>query len=54
MLGIMFSGRFENQKNDEGRIFIDRDGKLFEYILEFLRNDEWDLPEDLQLRKKNK
>ncbi|KAL6080628.1 putative BTB/POZ domain-containing protein kctd15-like [Balamuthia mandrillaris] len=44
MLGAMFSGRHEIIKNDEGRVFIDRDGKLFRYILDFLRNNEWDLP----------
>jgi len=53
MLGAMFSGRYELIKNDEGRIFIDRDGKYFRYILEFLRDGEWDLPEtDTVLLKK--
>jgi hypothetical protein len=33
----MFSGRFENKKDEEGYIFIDRDGLLFRNILNFLR-----------------
>lgn len=44
MLAAMFSGRHQVVKDEKGRVFIDRDGKLFRYILDFLRNDEWDLP----------
>ena len=33
-------------KNDEGRVFIDRNGNLFEYILDYLRNGEWDVPKN--------
>merc|ERR1711974_445419 len=30
--------------NSQGELFIDRDGKLFKYILEFYRNGEISLP----------
>jgi hypothetical protein len=36
MLGVMFSGRFKIMTDEHGRVFIDRDGKLFQYILEYL------------------
>jgi len=40
-LGRMFSGRFPIHVNeDDGRIFIDRDGTHFETILKFLRNPD--------------
>jgi len=38
MLGRMFSGRFPIHVNDDGRIFIDRDGTHFIHILNFLRD----------------
>jgi len=34
----MFSGRYSVKKDANGAIFIDRDGKIFDYILKFLRN----------------
>jgi len=37
MLGSMFSGRHELQTNDEGDVFIDRDGTHFGHILNLLR-----------------
>ena len=40
MLGAMFSGRFAAQKDPNGNYFIDRDGAMFRYILDFLRNGE--------------
>ena len=46
MLEAMFSGRHSLHKNEEGRVFIDRNGKLFEYVLDYLRNGEWDFPDD--------
>ena len=38
MLAAMFSGRHELDTDSEGRYFIDRDGKYFKYILNFLRD----------------
>jgi len=46
MLGAMFSGRYDLQKNEEDCVFIDRDPKYFRYVLDFLRNDEIDYPSD--------
>ncbi|KAL3856374.1 hypothetical protein ACJMK2_011142 [Sinanodonta woodiana] len=43
MLAAMFSGRHELDRDDRGRYFIDRDGTYFEYILNFLRNED-DVP----------
>ena len=37
MLGIMFSGRHPIIKQDDGSIFIDRDGRHFHIILNYLR-----------------
>jgi hypothetical protein len=39
MLTAMFSGRFEMKKDPEGRFFIDRDGRHFVYILNYLRDE---------------
>ncbi|ELR13903.1 K+ channel tetramerization subfamily protein [Acanthamoeba castellanii str. Neff] len=43
MLAAMFSGRHELEKDDDGRVFIDRDGELFNYVLQYLREGELDL-----------
>jgi hypothetical protein len=40
MLGAMFSGRHEMLLDEDGYIFIDRDGTHFRHILNFLRNPE--------------
>jgi N-acetylneuraminic acid mutarotase len=34
----MFSGRFAITKMEDGSVFLDRDGNLFEYVLEYLRH----------------
>jgi uncharacterized protein YjbI with pentapeptide repeats len=44
MLSAMFSGRHNLSQDSSGCYFIDRDGKLFKYILNFLRNLELNLP----------
>ncbi|XP_053213217.1 BTB/POZ domain-containing adapter for CUL3-mediated RhoA degradation protein 3-like [Panonychus citri] len=44
----MFSEGFEAQKDPEGWILIDRDGKHFGKILEFLRNTEITLPDNVK------
>jgi len=38
MLGSMFSGRHELHTNEDGEVFIDRDGKHFGHILNVLRD----------------
>jgi BTB/POZ domain-containing adapter for CUL3-mediated RhoA degradation protein len=39
MLSAMFSGAIEPRTDSEGFVNIDRDGALFGYILNFLRDD---------------
>lgn len=49
MLEAMFSGRHVVKEVD-GRYFIDRDGKLFRYILAYLRDsEEWVPPREEEL-----
>jgi uncharacterized protein YjbI with pentapeptide repeats len=45
MLAAMFSGRHSIGTDREGRYFIDRDGDLFNVLLNFMRTDEIDLPD---------
>ncbi|XP_039266490.2 BTB/POZ domain-containing protein KCTD7-like [Styela clava] len=40
MLAVMFSGRHHLAMDDQGRYFIDRDGKLFIHILNYLRENK--------------
>ncbi|XP_059800210.1 BTB/POZ domain-containing protein KCTD6a [Hypanus sabinus] len=44
MLGVMFRGDFPTAKDSQGNYFIDRDGPLFRYILNFLRTADLTLP----------
>ncbi|XP_042190366.1 BTB/POZ domain-containing protein KCTD21-like [Callorhinchus milii] len=48
MLGSMFSGAMPTSSDSQGNYFIDRDGEMFRYILNFLRNSHLDLPVDFQ------
>uniref|UniRef100_A0A7N9ARG0 Potassium channel tetramerization domain containing 21 n=1 Tax=Mastacembelus armatus TaxID=205130 RepID=A0A7N9ARG0_9TELE len=45
MLGAMFTGQIPVLRDNRGNIFIDRDGKVFRYILNFLRSSSLDLPD---------
>jgi hypothetical protein len=40
MIGAMFSGRHDLKKDEAGAYFIDRDGRHFHHILNFLRSPE--------------
>ena len=46
LLYVMFSGSQRVSKDSRGRSFIDRDGLLFRYVLDFLRNFRLTLPDD--------
>ena len=50
MLGAMFGGNLplENNTDSDGNYFIDRDGELFRYILNFLRVSKLILPNSFQ------
>ena len=45
MLGAMFSGRHDVPLDDDGYVFIDRDGTHFRTILNLLRTGVLDVPE---------
>lgn len=53
MLSAMFSGRMEPALDQEGYIRIDRDGRLFSYVLNFLRDGHVALPEVLSCSSTN-
>jgi hypothetical protein len=42
----LFSGKYPIRKQQDGSIFIDRDGKHFRHILNFLRNGRIVYPEN--------
>ncbi|KAK3102117.1 hypothetical protein FSP39_008910 [Pinctada imbricata] len=46
-LGAMFDGKIESERDQKGRIFIDRNGRIFEYVLDYLRSGQLTLPRDL-------
>ena len=50
LLAAMFSGRYQQLPDEkEGSFFIDRDGRYFHHILNFLRSPkEFEMPKDLQ------
>lgn len=41
MLSAMFSGRLPTRRDSEGRYFIDRDGRHFHHILNYLRDGKF-------------
>ena len=41
MLGLMFNGQNTPDKDKDGCYFIDRSGKYFDHILEFLRDEDY-------------
>lgn len=45
MLGAMFTGQIPVLRDNKGNIFIDRDGKVFRYVLNYLRSSSLDLPD---------
>lgn len=45
MLGAMFTGQIPVLRDNRGNVFIDRDGKVFRYILNYLRSGYLDLPD---------
>lgn len=48
MLGVMFNGRRPVAKDSRGNFFIDRDGPMFRYVLNFLRSSKLNLPDNFQ------
>merc|ERR1712129_682083 len=49
ILNKMFNGLFSLKPCNDGSYFIDRNGKYFEYILEFLRTSKLNVPQDIIL-----
>lgn len=47
-----FFGDDNQSKDAEGRIFIDRDGILFRYILDYLRDDEIQFPDGFREKRR--
>lgn len=56
LLGKMFSGASKPAaiKDAKGRYFLDRDGVLFRYILDYLRNQKLVLPENFHEKERLK
>lgn len=48
MLGAMFRGDIPSRLDLNGHYFIDRDGDIFKYILNFLRSSKLSLPNDFK------
>ena len=41
----LLEGRFDHGRDEDGRVFIDRDGKLFSRLLNFMRNGKLSAPQ---------
>eukprot|EP01127_Copromyxa_protea_P000503 TRINITY_DN10421_c0_g1_i1.p1 TRINITY_DN10421_c0_g1~~TRINITY_DN10421_c0_g1_i1.p1 ORF type:complete len:335 (+),score=63.58 TRINITY_DN10421_c0_g1_i1:134-1138(+) len=54
VLAAMFSGRHPFMKDKKGRYFIDRNGEVFSYILDYLRSGLLIYPSDDSLKKRMK
>uniref|UniRef100_A0A8C4R8F7 Potassium channel tetramerization domain containing 6b n=1 Tax=Eptatretus burgeri TaxID=7764 RepID=A0A8C4R8F7_EPTBU len=48
MLGAMFHGDLPTARDSQGNYFIDRDGSLFRFVLNFLRTSVLTLPQDFK------
>jgi len=48
MLGRMFGGDLPTAKDKEGAYFIEGNGQLFRFVLDFLRRNKLCLPEDFK------
>jgi len=48
LLSSMFTGNIRVAKDSRGRYFIDRDGVLFRFVLDYLRNNELTLPTNFE------
>lgn len=48
MLGAMFNGSMATGLDENGCHFIDRDGELFKYVLNYLRSSRLSLPNDFK------
>lgn len=46
MLGVMFKGDIPSKTDQDGNYFIDRDGQMFRYILNFCRSGKLCLPQN--------
>ncbi|XP_076178715.1 BTB/POZ domain-containing protein Ktl [Ptiloglossa arizonensis] len=53
-LAGLFSGKTPVEKDAKGKYFLDRDGVLFRYVLDFLRNQALVLPEGFRERERLK
>lgn len=54
LLGQMFTGKSKSPvlRDSKGKFFIDRDGVLFRYILDYLRNQKLVLPENFSEKER--
>lgn len=52
LLAALFSGRQRILRDSRGRFFIDRDGVLFRFVLDFLRNSRLTLPDSFDEKER--